>query len=121
MTTLDSAILGPLFNDEEIVDLLRDENFIGKLVDVEIALARAEARLGVIPPAAGERIRRARSAEINLAVLTQGTIRSGFPIIALVEELRKQVGAEAAPFVHWGATRSEERRVGKECRSRWSP
>ena len=21
----------------------------------------------------------------------------------------------------WGATRSEERRVGKECRSRWSP
>ena len=104
MTTLDSAILGPLFNDEEIVDLLSDESFIGKLVDVEIALARAEARLGVIPPDAGERISRARSAEINLAVLTHGTIRSGFPIIALVEELRKQVGAEAAPFVHWGAT-----------------
>src|ERR1044071_598755 len=98
MTTLDSAILGPLFNDEEVVDLLSDESFVGKLVDVEIALARAEARLGVIPPDAGERISRARSAEINLAVLTQGTIPSGFPIIAL---------------------RSEERRVGKECRSRW--
>ena len=24
-------------------------------------------------------------------------------------------------FLAWGAYRSEERRVGKECRSRWSP
>ena len=33
-----------------------------------------------------------------------GPSRSGFPIIALVQELRKQVGAEAAPYIHWGAT-----------------
>ncbi len=39
-----------------------------------------------------------------LRALTKGTLRSGFPIIALVQELRKQVSAEAAPFVHWGAT-----------------
>src|SRR2546427_8657350 len=25
------------------------------------------------------------------------------------------------PPASWGSTRSEERRVGKECRSRWSP
>ena len=36
--------------------------------------------------------------------LTAGTIRSGFPIIALVQQLRKQVSAEAAPYIHWGAT-----------------
>ena len=29
--------------------------------------------------------------------------------------------AEAAMQEHLGRTRSEERRVGKECRSRWSP
>src|SRR5260370_34368915 len=28
---------------------------------------------------------------------------------------------EAMPIVHPSLTRSEERRVGKECRSRWSP
>ena len=33
---------------------------------------------------------------------------------ALVMAVRKEMGREASP-------RSEERRVGKECRSRWSP
>jgi 3-carboxy-cis,cis-muconate cycloisomerase len=31
-------------------------------------------------------------------------LRSGFPIIALVQELRKQVGEDAASCIHWGAT-----------------
>src|SRR2546422_9722678 len=30
-------------------------------------------------------------------------------------------GAGSAPAVGWFAYRSEERRVGEECRSRWSP
>ena len=104
MTTLDSAILGPLFSDEEISDLLSDGAFVRALVQVEIALARAEARLGVIPANAAERIARARADRIEIEALTKGTLRSGFPIIALVDELRKQVGSEAAPFLHWGAT-----------------
>ena len=104
MTTLDSAILGPLFSDEKITDLLSDDAFVRALVDVEIALARVEARLGVIPRNAAEQIANARAETIDVQTLTKGTLRSGFPIIALVEELRKQVGSEAAPFVHWGAT-----------------
>ena len=28
---------------------------------------------------------------------------------------------KACLFIYWGRERSEERRVGKECRSRWSP
>jgi 3-carboxy-cis,cis-muconate cycloisomerase len=73
-------------------------------VEVEIALGRAEAHFGVIPPKAAEQIAEARAEKINIEALTKGTLHSGFPIIALVEELRKQVGSEAAPFVHWGAT-----------------
>ena len=30
-------------------------------------------------------------------------------------------GLYGSVFAHEAATRSEERRVGKECRSRWSP
>ena len=104
MTTLDSAILGPLFSDEKIADLLSDSAFVRALLDVEIALARAEARLGVIPRNPAERIAEARAERIDVQTLTRGTLRSGFPIIALVDEVRKQVGSEAAPFVHWGAT-----------------
>ena len=104
MTPLDSAIFAPLFTDEEVSTLFSDGALVHALVEVEIALGRAEAPFGIIPPKAAERIAEARAEKINIEALTKGTLHSGFPIIALVEELRKQVGSEAAPFVHWGAT-----------------
>src|SRR5690349_13312129 len=104
MTPLDSAIFAPLFTDEEVSTLFSDDAFVHALVQVEIALGRAEAGSGVIPRKAAERIAEVRADRIDTEALAKGTLRSGFPIIALVEELRKQVGSEAAPFVHWGAT-----------------
>jgi 3-carboxy-cis,cis-muconate cycloisomerase len=103
-TPLDSTIFGPLFNDQEISSLLTDDAFVSALVQVEIALARAEARVGVIPESTAAEISKIAPDKIDGAALTAGTIRSGFPIIALVQEMRKQVGADAAPYVHWGAT-----------------
>jgi 3-carboxy-cis,cis-muconate cycloisomerase len=104
MTTLDSAIFAPLFSDDEISQLLSDSAFVRRLAEVEIALARAEARVGVIPTDAAEQIANAQAVQIDMIALQKGTLRSGFPIIALVQELRRRVGAAAAPYVHWGAT-----------------
>jgi 3-carboxy-cis,cis-muconate cycloisomerase len=101
---VDSLIFGPLFSDDEINGLLTDEAYVRALVEVEIALARAEARVGAIPADAAAEIAKARANKIDLAALATGASRSGFPIIALVQELRKQVGPHAAPYVHWGAT-----------------
>jgi 3-carboxy-cis,cis-muconate cycloisomerase len=58
----------------------------------------------VIPESAAERIATVKAAKIDVTELSKGTVRSGFPIIALVQVLRKQVGADAAPYVHWGTT-----------------
>jgi 3-carboxy-cis,cis-muconate cycloisomerase len=104
MSLLDSTIFGPLFGDEEINRLFSDRAYVHALVEVEIALARAQARVGVISAGVAEQIANVAADQIDLAALTAGTIRSGFPIIALVQELRKQVSADAAPYVHWGAT-----------------
>jgi 3-carboxy-cis,cis-muconate cycloisomerase len=104
MRVLDSAIFSPLFSDAAISALLTDEAFVSALVEVEVALARAQARVGVIPAAAAEQISRVKAAQIDITALTEGTIRSGFPIIALVQQIRRQAGDEAAPYVHWGAT-----------------
>ncbi len=101
---LDSAIFAPLFTDEEVSRLLNDDAFVRALVEVEIALVRAEARVGVIPARAAEQIATTGAGKIDVGALAKGTVRSGFPIIALVQELRKLVGADAAPYVHWGAT-----------------
>jgi 3-carboxy-cis,cis-muconate cycloisomerase len=103
-TVLSSAIFAPLFSDDEISKLLSDFAFVHALVEVEVALARAESRVGVIPTNAAEKIAQAQAKKIDIAALTKGAVSSGFPIIALVQELRKQVGADGAPYVHWGAT-----------------
>jgi 3-carboxy-cis,cis-muconate cycloisomerase len=104
-SALDSKIFGPLFGDSEINQLLSDEAYVRALVEVETALARAEARVGVIPREAAEQIcKSADPSKIDPASLSRGTLRSGFPIIALVQELRRLVGGEAASYVHWGAT-----------------
>ena len=103
-TPLDSTIFGPLFTDDEVSNLLSDGAFVRALVEAEVALAQVEARVGVISASAAEQIKKVQADKIDIAALTAGTSRSGFPIIALVQELHKQISADAAPYVHWGAT-----------------
>jgi 3-carboxy-cis,cis-muconate cycloisomerase len=104
VTPFDSAIFAPLFSENEITALFTDDAYVRALVEVEAALARAQANVGVIPAIAAERISKVQAEKIDTGALSKGTIRSGFPIVALVQEVRKQAGAEAAPYVHWGAT-----------------
>ena len=103
-TVFDSTIFSSLFTDAEISALLTDQAYVRVLVEVESALALAEAKAGVIPATAAQQISGIQADKIDIEALSKGTVRSGFPIIALVQELQKQVDADAAPFVHWGAT-----------------
>lgn len=103
-TALDSTIFGPLFADAEINQHLTDQAYVRALVEVEIALAKAEAKATVIPFEIAHQIAKASADAVDLAALSKGALRSGFPIIALVQEIKKQVGPKAAPYVHWGAT-----------------
>lgn len=101
----DSKLFGPLFSDPDIAAQFSDEQFIRYLLQIEAALAAVQARLGIIPPAAGERIAlEATRFQVDFDRLRAETERAGFPIIELVRQLRAQVGPEAASYVHWGAT-----------------
>ena len=53
--------------------------------------------------------------------LRSGWITSGPKVKALEEEIKSFSGAKEVLCVNSWTSRSEERRVGKECRSRWSP
>ena len=78
------------------------------MLDFEAALARAEAALGVIPASAAGPIASACKAEsFDLAALAEAATRSGNLAIPLVKALTAKVAkadAEAARYVHWGAT-----------------
>ncbi len=100
-----SELYGGLFSDREIVALVDDRARLRAMLDVEAALARVQGRLGVIPPEAAARIAEiAVSLDLDPAALAEGTAGAGIPIPALVATLREAVGAEAGPYVHWGAT-----------------
>ena len=78
------------------------------MLDFEAALARAEAATGVIPANAPGPIANACKAEsFDLVVLAEAATRSGNLAIPLVKALTASVAkvdADAARYVHWGAT-----------------
>lgn len=102
---LSSQIFGPVFQDPAVLELLSDEAYFRALLSVEVALARAQENLGIIPGAAAMAIYSA-AAELPFdpATLSAGVLRDGVPITALVAQLRAAAGPAAAPFVHLGAT-----------------
>ncbi|QSN62278.1 3-carboxy-cis,cis-muconate cycloisomerase [Caballeronia sp. M1242] len=78
------------------------------MLDVEAALARASAKAGVIPASAVDAIVAAcDAANIDAAALMSGAAAGGNLAIPLVKQLTAVVkarDAEAAKYVHWGAT-----------------
>lgn len=85
-----------------------DVSLVQAMLDFEAALARAEARTGVIPQAAAAAITDAARAEgFDPAELARESLRAGTLSIPLVKALTDRVraaDAEASRFVHWGAT-----------------
>jgi 3-carboxy-cis,cis-muconate cycloisomerase len=74
-------------------------------LDVEAALAAAQADLGIVPREAAEAIAKAARLELmDRARIDEATRRTSHTIVPLVWELSRIAGEEAGRWVHWGAT-----------------
>jgi adenylosuccinate lyase len=74
-------------------------------LDVEAALAKAQAELDIIPSAAAEPIARAARLELlDRARIDAGLARTGHTLVPLIWELARVVGEPHGGWVHWGAT-----------------
>ena len=106
ISLLDSAVFSELFGvDEGIAAAFSDTQRVADLIDVEVALARAEAAAGVIPASAADAIAAAADKlDVDVAALRRSVAGSGVPAIDLVRQLRAAVGPENASYVHRGAT-----------------
>lgn len=103
-TVLDSILFRDAFGTPAMRAVFDDRELIRKYVQVEIALARAEARCDVIPAAAARDIADRCNAEaLDLDLLRRETEIVGYPILPLVHQLARQAG-DAGGYVHWGAT-----------------
>jgi 3-carboxy-cis,cis-muconate cycloisomerase len=103
-TVFDSVLFRDMFGTAEMRDIFTDEALVGRYLEAEAALARAQARVGVVPKDAAQAIDAAsRSLKIDYDKLRQETEIVGYPILPLVHQLSAAAG-EAGRFVHWGAT-----------------
>jgi adenylosuccinate lyase len=83
-------------------------------LDVEAALAQAEAELGIIPKQAAEEItRKAHLEYLDLDAIRAGLAKTGHPIVPVVWALDKACDGDAGGYVHWGATTQNITQTGQ--------
>jgi 3-carboxy-cis,cis-muconate cycloisomerase len=103
-----ARLIDSLSSTGPLADLFSDVSVLQAMLDFEAALAGAEARSGIVPKAAADAIGSvAKAGNFDAAALTRETLRAGTAGIPLVKALTAKVrakSAEAARFVHWGAT-----------------
>jgi 3-carboxy-cis,cis-muconate cycloisomerase len=103
-TVLDSILFRDAFGTPRMREVFSDYSLISRYVEVEVALARAEARCGVIPAEAADEIAvKCNVASLDFELLRGETDIVGYPILPLVHQLIKQCG-DAGRYIHWGAT-----------------
>ena len=104
-TLIDSRIFQGIFSSEAMREVWSDENRTAKYIDVERALAKVQAGLGLIPQeAAAEIISHCEQDEIDMERLRQQTERLGYPILGVVTQINPLCRDKLGEFVHWGAT-----------------
>lgn len=103
-TVFDSLLFRDTFGTPAMRNVFSDASLIRKYIAVEIALAKAQSRLNVIPAmAAAEIENQIKFEQLDFERLKHETENVGYPILPLVTQLAEQC-EEAGKYIHWGAT-----------------
>ncbi len=100
----DGPILGTLYGSDAMRAVFSEQAYFQRMLDVEAALARVQARLGLIPAEAAVAITAAaRFDNLDIAELAASARNVGYPVVGLVAGLSRAAG-DAGAWTHWGAT-----------------
>ena len=103
----DSGLLAPMWAGRPGADLVDDEAWLRAMLEFEVALARTQAELGVVPQWALPAIERAAAAGLDVTAISHRARGAANPVVALVEDLTAAVArlsGRSAEFVHRGST-----------------
>lgn len=91
--------------DPTFAKLTSFENQITKMIDFEMALAKVQGDLGIIPIEAAKSIQEnLHGLTISVQELESGTLENGIPTITLLEIVKKSLPDIAKDYLHFGAT-----------------
>ena len=95
-------------------EIFEERSVFQSYLDVEVALAKAQAKIGVIPEWAAEIItKKAQIENINMDAVHEGLLKTGHPLVPLIWELDRVCGEKAGGYIHWGATTQNITQTGK--------
>src|SRR5260221_11455562 len=94
-----------LFSPPSMAAIFSPQAHVRGMLAFEAALARAEARVGIIPQEAATAIAASCKEELfDVTALYHEAVLAGTPAIPLVRMLTARVGDEAGKVVYWGST-----------------
>ncbi len=105
ISALDSKIFRALFGSQEMRNVFEERALISRYLEVERAIAKVQAELGIIPKEAADAIcQYAKLEHLNLDRYAEDVKRVGFPIVPLVKQLAEVIPDGWGEYSHWGAT-----------------
>ena len=104
-TAIDSTVFRHIFSSEPMRQVFSDENRVQCYLDIEAALARVQAHLGLIPQRAADEITAKCTLDIiDMAKLKSKTELIGYPVLPVVQQLVAACADHLGEYCHWGAT-----------------
>ncbi|NLN26073.1 MAG: adenylosuccinate lyase family protein [Bacteroidetes bacterium] len=102
---IDSNYYKDMFGTSEMREIFSDDARLQAWIDTEIALAKAQVQLGIIPKGIDKALEKAGKIEnLNIEEMKADFDRVGFPILPFVKQLNKVCDSETARWIHYGAT-----------------
>ncbi|WP_347019969.1 3-carboxy-cis,cis-muconate cycloisomerase [Acinetobacter calcoaceticus] len=105
-----SQLYASLFYQKDVTDIFSDSSLIAYMIQVEVALAQAQAQVGVIPQNAAHTIAQVAEQALEnfdfpaLAVATGLAGNIAIPFVKQLTAIVKDADEDASRYVHWGAT-----------------
>ncbi|MFE4353657.1 adenylosuccinate lyase [Peribacillus butanolivorans] len=104
-SVIDSNLYSGIYVTEEMKKVFSDESLLQKWLDCWVALAKAEAEIGLIPEEAAQEIaNKANYESIDMEKIRKGIVDTTHPLIVQIREFTEVVGGDAGQYIHWGAT-----------------
>mgnify|MGYP001394401640 FL=1 len=102
---IESFLYGASFSTPEFLDIFNDNMRVQAWYDVEVALAKAQSKLGIIPTEAYEEIaRKAYVENVDVQKIGKGISETAHPIVPAIRALEEICDGGAGEFIHYGAT-----------------
>ena len=105
-----SQLYASLFYQPEVTDIFSDRALLNYMIQVEVALAKAQARVEAIPISAAMIIEQVAQNALEAIDFDDLAVASGLagniaiPFVKQFTAIVKQQDQDASRYVHWGAT-----------------